>query len=148
MHFGINDTVLEILERLQKENRKSEYVFAYHDEDGNPHKVNTRWIQRWWRNAVEKSEKESGLDFRGLRFYELKHTLGTRMAAAGENQFTIKGVMNHKSLNSTERYVRNNPQANLEALKRLEKEQSGDWSLKGLKERANSEIPPESRNFL
>lgn len=113
-YYPMNPIVLEILERLQKENGKSEYVFIRHDEEGEPHKMTTRWIERWWRDAVEKAEKESSLDFQELRFYELKHTYGTRLAGMGYSAFRIAKMMNITEA-VAQRYIKNDPVANQKA---------------------------------
>ncbi len=108
-YFGINDTVLEILKRRMAENPDSEYVFVR--ENGK--RVTHRWYQKKWKEACAEAKVED------LRFYELKHTLGTRMASNGKSAFQIKNVMNHSQLSSTDRYVKNVPEANVEALKEM-----------------------------
>lgn len=113
--FGINETARAILEKYRKHNGSFPYVFARQDAVGNFRRITPSWYQRLWREACE----EAGIKT-DLRFYELKHTLGTRMAINGESQFIIQGVMNHASLASTARYVKNSKKAATEALKRFE----------------------------
>lgn len=127
MYFGLNETALAILERLKKANGHSEYVFARYGENRKPRKVTHRWYQRCWKKACEEAGVED------LRFYEMKHTLGTRLAAQGESAFTIKSVMNHRNLSSTERYVKNHNGANIEALKRMEQNHNGNGVISGVK---------------
>jgi integrase len=114
-NFAINDTVMEILERLKKENPSApdDYVFVWRDEFGKPRPVNRQWRNRYWNQAC----KEAGIE--DLRFYELKHTLGTRMSVNGVDPLTIKHVFNHASLRSTERYCKSDNEANVQTLNEM-----------------------------
>lgn len=113
--FIINDTVMEILQRLKKLDHSMPYVFFRIDEFGRTRQITHCWYQGKWRLACKAAHVQD------LRFYELKHTLGTRMAAAGMSAFTIQKVMNHAQISSTQRYVKNDHKANIEAMKSMEK---------------------------
>jgi integrase len=112
--FYINDTVMEMLERLKAVGKSQSHVFVRVDDFGRIRRITHCWYQEKWRRAC----KEAGVE--DLRFYELKHTLGTRMAAAGKNAFTIQKIMNHAQISSTQRYVKSDQDANIEALKSMD----------------------------
>ncbi len=115
-YFPINDTVMKILKRLkeQQSDYPSDYVFLRKDGRGQMVPIDRNWYQKEWRKACSKAGIE------GLRFYDLKHTLGTMLAASGVSDFVIKDAFNHAQLSSTERYVKSNKSAVAEALKKME----------------------------
>jgi integrase len=115
--FPINGTVMEILKHLFEQNphEPDDYVFMRREGRGRLVPINRSWYQTTWRKACAEANVDD------LRFYDMKHTLGTILAAnPNVNAFTIKDVFNHTQLSSTERYVKQNKSAVLEALKSVE----------------------------
>lgn len=115
-YFPFNDTVMKILKHQKEQNPHgpNDFVFVRKDGRGRLIPINRNWYQKEWRRACAEA------DIEGLRFYDLKHTLGTMLAAAGVDQFIIKDTFNHTQLSSTERYVKSYKTSVAEALKKVE----------------------------
>jgi len=56
--------------------------------------------------AFSECVKKGGIE--DLHFHDLRHTFGTRLSQKGEDALTIKGLMGHKTLMMTSRYVHHN----------------------------------------
>jgi integrase len=98
------DEVAGVLDRLaraaacdQPEPDPDDLVFA-HPLTGGP--LGDRAILRRYRRAL----KAVGLD-ETLRFHDLRHTFGTRMAAAGVPMRTLQEWLGHANMTTTERYA-------------------------------------------
>jgi len=59
-----------------------------------------RTIQKAFKKALGKA----GL-YEGIRFHDLRHTFGTRLAVCGCDSATLKELMRHGSLQMTQRYL-------------------------------------------
>lgn len=70
-------------------------------------------------NAHKEALKDSGIR-PAFRLYDLRHTYGTRAVEAGTDVLTLKRLMGHSSLNTTNRYVHLTQQHLQQAQKRLE----------------------------
>jgi integrase len=47
--------------------------------------------------------KDAGIE--NLRFHDLRHTAGTRLAEAGADAFTIKDILGHASIQTSAIYI-------------------------------------------
>jgi integrase len=74
--------------------RVSEWIFPGAGRTG--HLVE---IKKGWSSAL----KEAGIE--NLRFHDLRHTTGSRLAAAGHHPNTIREVLGHQDLRTTQRYT-------------------------------------------
>lgn len=83
----------EILKRRYQESN-SEYVFA-NPETGKPYYE----IDRCWRDCLEQAKIEN------FRFHDLRHTVGTRLAAKGVPVNVIKEILAHSDIRTTMKYV-------------------------------------------
>ncbi|MCK4576293.1 site-specific integrase [candidate division WOR-3 bacterium] len=90
--IDMGDSVKEFLLDL-KSKSTSEYVFL--SSRGRPYKD----IKTAFKTAVRKAE------LKDLKFHDLRHTYGTWLRASGADLLTIKELMGHRSLKSTERYA-------------------------------------------
>ena len=89
----INDKLYEILNTTPKEKR-SGYVFI------NPNTGDRyRNIERMWKKWCKEANIEN------LRFHDLRHTVGTRMAEKGVPVAVIKEVLAHTDIQTTMRYI-------------------------------------------
>ena len=91
----LNDTARELLRGLiQTDRMGGEFLFT------NP-KTGKRYttIKTAWLTAC----RNAGLS--NLRFHDLRHTFGTRAADAGVPLPSIRDVMRHRSIQTTERYA-------------------------------------------
>ncbi len=101
-HIPINSAAREALETLAR--RRDELVAAT-GEDPSPFVCpeTTAAAKRDWQRWLEKSLKRAGIvDF---RWHDLRHTFASRMAMAGADVTSIREVMGHKDLKTTQRYM-------------------------------------------
>ena len=120
-HIATN-RVLQMLVRRQKENAsKSEeenslYVFPARDR-GEQQQVN-----RVCFRAIDALGFNKGVDRKyRLSFHSFRHTCASRLAMAGVPLYTIKEVLGHRTIKTTERYAHLMPSALRGALENLEK---------------------------
>ena len=78
----------------------SELVFA-HPESGQP--LDRSKLVRRFKNALQRAK------VRQVTFHELRHTFGTRMAAAGVPLRTIQHWMGHADAKTTQVYAHYQP---------------------------------------
>lgn len=93
IRLPINNKLLKTLQSIEK---KSEYVFI------NPH-TNLPYTQTTFTKLWDKIRNKAGLQ--GLRFHDLRHTVGTRMAEQRVPVNIIKEVMAHTDIQTTQRYI-------------------------------------------
>jgi integrase len=72
---------------------------AYVFEPDVPRKRLANKIERDWKRAVLKAEIPH------IRFHDLRHTAGTRMANSGIELQTVQKILGHASLSTTQRYL-------------------------------------------
>lgn len=89
------DSVTEILTERRQANQGSPWVF-HSNQSKCGHLIN---IDRAWRSFVRKN------GFTNLRVHDLRHTMGTYLAANGASATTIQRALTHKSFQSTQVYV-------------------------------------------
>lgn len=93
----LDQRVKPILMRLCRMKKADEFVFV------NPKtKKPYTDIKRAFATACTKSE------VRDLEWHDLRATFCTRLALAGYDAFTIKAIMGHREMKTTERYIRAN----------------------------------------
>jgi integrase len=90
----MNSVVREELLKLTEGKGDLEYVFI-NTETGKPF--------RDVKTAFKKACGLAGID--GLRFHDLRHTFGTRLAEAGESLHRIAELMGHGNIQMTMRYA-------------------------------------------
>ncbi|HVG30826.1 MAG TPA: site-specific integrase [Pyrinomonadaceae bacterium] len=86
--------VREIMLELRRAAEGSEYVFA------NPQ---TGRAYTELRRPFDSACREAGV--KGLRWHDLRHTFGTRLAEAGHSEATIAELMGHSDPKTTRRYT-------------------------------------------
>jgi len=101
--------VIPLLKRRQEENGDFPFVFYRLDGAGKPKRIRHRWYQRQWEKIMEDTGIRSEEEARGeepLRFYDLRHTCLSRVAAKGANEFQLKAISNHGDPNSLKHYIK------------------------------------------
>lgn len=88
----MNKTVKEILISLKMDNPKGKYVFG----DGYELIGNFKTA---WNAAIRRA------GIAHIRFHDLRHTFGTRLAMKGVDIKTIMELMGHKTISTTLRYM-------------------------------------------
>jgi integrase len=86
--------VREVMLKLSREGRGSDYVFT-NPRTGKPYTE----LRRPFASAC----REAGI--RDLRWHDLRHTFGTRLAEAGHSEATIAELMGHSEPKTTRRYT-------------------------------------------
>ena len=92
----INSKLRTSLLEQRLKSGKSEFVFL--SSKGKPYKMHSS-LNQVFRRAC----KIAGIT--GFRFYDLRHTTGTRMIESGANIVAVKNVLGHADLKTTMRYV-------------------------------------------
>lgn len=90
----MNQEVREVLLKLTRENQVSEHVFV-NRKTGRPYTC----IKRAFATACSEAK------ITGLRWHDLRHTFGTRLAEAGCSEATIAELMGHTDPKTTRRYT-------------------------------------------
>lgn len=114
LHLATN-RVRAMLQRRNDE-RESEYVFPAKD-GGQQDQVN-----RISYRVIKELGLNTGKDRKHwLSFHSCRHTCASRLAMAGVPLYTIKEVLGHHTIKTTERYAHLSPSASREALELLER---------------------------
>ncbi|HXX53063.1 MAG TPA: site-specific integrase [Thermodesulfovibrionales bacterium] len=61
------------------------------------------------RHAFDEAVKRAGI--KNFHFHDLRHTFATRLVQAGVNLYTVKELMGHESIKTTERYAHHYPES-------------------------------------
>ncbi len=103
----INETLHAELDKLKKLNKgKSGFVFLYQD----PKSGKTRNVKTV-RRAFVMACRRAGI--MNLRFHDLRHTAGTRLIESGADPISVRDILGHADLKTTEGYLHS-------SLKRME----------------------------
>ena len=106
----MNAVVNDVLSAMSRGARESECVFV------NP---GTGKPLTDIKNAFRSALTEAGIE--GLRFNDLRHTAGTRMADANVPIAVIAEILGHKDIRTTMRYVHATDEGKRRAVKSLER---------------------------
>ncbi len=111
--------VREIMLELRRAARGSDYVFT-NPETGRPYTE----LRRPFATAC----RDAGI--KGLRWHDLRHTFGTRLAEAGHSEATIAELMGHSDPKTTRRYTHGTERAKRAAVEAAStRAQAGEqWS--------------------
>jgi integrase len=101
----MNPEVREIMLGAVRQHPACEYVFV-NPETGKPYTD----LQKGFAAAC------SAAGIRGLRWHDLRHTFGTRLAEAGCSEATISELMGHTDPKTTRRYTHGTDRAKREAV--------------------------------
>jgi integrase len=86
-----------VIELLRSTPRRGEFVVPRPDDGTRPFSWST--LEDVW----SRIRREAGLE--DVRLHDLRHTIGSIAGQHGWNAFTIKAILGHKSLATTDRYV-------------------------------------------
>ncbi|MGH9761858.1 MAG: tyrosine-type recombinase/integrase, partial [Blastocatellia bacterium] len=111
--------VLETLLALRG-GSKSSYVFP-NPSTGQP----WRDVKRAFAAACKEAEIE------GLRFHDLRHSAGTRMADAGVPLPAVAAVLGHRDIKTTSRYAHATEESKRRAVMAIESASQQAWSRNG-----------------
>lgn len=108
---AMNDTIYGLLKEKAKSDNMVGHIFR--SENGTPYKP--RIIQRAWRAAQKKAGIENH-----LRWHDLRHTFGCRMAEAGVDIHTLATAMDHSQLSTTRRYSKHSVESLRRAVNKID----------------------------
>ncbi len=103
----LNDTVHEVLARRSNDNG-NDYLFPGRNVD---HIVD-------FKRRFERAKKAIGVDF---KFMEFRHNCATALLQSGVDIYTVKEILGHTSLTTTERYLKLVDERKRAALNKLDR---------------------------
>lgn len=106
----INSTLAYELKMLDR--TRSPFVFLYDD----PKTGESRPI-KYVQHSFNAACRRAGIT--GLRFHDLRHTVASRLASRGANPVSIKNILGHSNLRTTEIYLHSNLKQMREEIERL-----------------------------
>ena len=110
----ISKDLYEVLTRIKNPSNGSEFVFQYADP-----KTRTKRHLTYFRRAFENACKRAGI--KGLTFHDLRHTFASRLVRKGIDLITVKDLLGHSSVRTTERYSHSNREQKQRAVELLSK---------------------------
>ena len=116
----INDTLFAELGKLKKLNSgASPFVFLYEDpKTGKRRPVKT--VRRAFLMACRRA------CIKDLTFHDLRHTVGSRLISKGTDPVSVKNILGHSNLKTTEIYLHSNMKQMREAVERLDEKPKSD----------------------
>jgi len=120
----MNSVVKEVLLEMRERTGDSENVFS-NPRTGKP--------LGDIKNAFRSALREAGIE--GLRFHDIRHTAGTRMADAGVPITAVADILGHADVRTTMRYAHATDEARRRAVKALEESSRRKLSTKAATER-------------
>ena len=104
----INSFLFHLLYGLRLQDGKSEFVFVNH-ETGKPFVD----IKRAFNGACKRAE------IKDLRFHDIRHSFASRLARNGVDLNTVKELMGHASITTTQRYLHSQAKEKRQAVETL-----------------------------
>lgn len=92
LYVPLNEKALEVLARRKADNGKG-YLF--------PSRNGAHIVD--FKKRFERAKEATGVDF---RFMEFRHNCATALLAAGADIYTVKEILGHSNLTTTERYLK------------------------------------------
>jgi len=105
----ISDDLFEVFLMLQRLDGDKEFVFHYVDPKTG-HRKHLRYIRTAFCNACRRA------NIKGLTFHDLRHTFASSLVRAGVDLITVKDLLGHYSVKTTERYTHSNQEQKRQAV--------------------------------
>lgn len=104
----MNHIVYSTLAELRLKSKQNIYVFT------NP-RTGTHYVEP--KGALTRACEEAGIE--DLHFHDLRHTFASRLVANGNDLNTVKELMGHSKLTTTQRYLHSNAELKRDAVNSL-----------------------------
>ncbi|KPK77300.1 MAG: hypothetical protein AMJ89_02675 [candidate division Zixibacteria bacterium SM23_73] len=114
----ISEDLYQMLRQLRATKENSDFVFQYVDQRTGERK-HLRFFRRSFENACRRANIE------GFTFHDLRHTFASRLVRAGVDLITVKDLLGHYSVKTTERYTHSNREQKRKAVEILSKDKGG-----------------------
>lgn len=108
----INDLLLNELAGLKMNNGGSDYVFLY---------LRTNNPVKDVKTAFNAAKRRAGI--KELRFHDLRHTFASRLIESGVDIITVKDLLGHCSVETTQRYTHSRADQKMKAVQSLVKKE-------------------------
>lgn len=108
----MSDFIYNLLINLPND-PNSEYVFTAND-----HQIDKKDLEKHWRKIILKLKSEND-EFQDRVFHDLRHTFAVLLLLNGTDLFTIKKLLRHKKLSSTEIYLAVLPESKNNSVNKL-----------------------------
>ena len=112
----ISSDLFKVLAELEGTRQSNGFVFQYRD----PKTGRSRHVV-FFRTAFEHACRRAGI--KGLTFHDLRHTFASRLVRKGVDLITIKDLLGHSSVRTTERYSHSNREQKQRAVELLSKKE-------------------------
>lgn len=107
-YIPMNEILYEELLKVKDRNTQSLYVF-FNPETGKPYLD----MKKGFKGACKRAE------IQGLRFHDLRHTFATRLVEKGVDIITVKELLGHSDISTTQRYTHSSDERKRKAVEFL-----------------------------
>ncbi len=114
----ISEDLFEELKSIRERNGNTEFVFQYADQ-----KTGEKRHLKYFRRSFETACRRAKIT--GFTFHDLRHTFASRLVRSGVDLITVKDLLGHYSVKTTERYTHSNQEQKRKAVELLSSESSG-----------------------
>jgi len=114
----ISDDLYEELKSIRERNGNTEFVFQYADQ-----KTGEKRHLKYFRRSFETACRRAKIT--GFTFHDLRHTFASRLVRSGVDLITVKDLLGHYSVKTTERYTHSNKEQKQKAVELLSNESGG-----------------------
>jgi len=114
----MSEDLYELYVSLHNQKKGSEFVFQYADL-----KTGELNHLKYFRTAFENACRRAKIV--GFTFHDLRHTFASRLVRAGVDLITVKDLLGHYSVKTTERYTHSNLEQKKRAVELLNVQTSG-----------------------
>jgi integrase len=137
-HIPINQTLFQELVSMRSRNARSQYLF-HNPRTGKP----VTSMKKAFHGALGRA----GLT--GIRIYDCRHTAATRWIRSGVDVQTVKELLGHADITTTQRYLHSNAEAKREAVDLLDSgsKMRSVWHTSDTRRRGERSVQLPSRLF-